>query len=81
MSESATYAIPKNFADAHITEETYQTLYQQSLDDPNIFWEQQAKEQEALFIWQRRRRVGSECVGVCRSRHAACRRARVSRGC
>ena len=58
MSESATYAIPKNFADAHITEEIYQTLYQQSLEDPNTFWKQQA---ESLITWEQSWTKISDC--------------------
>ena len=44
MSEHATYPIPGNFADAHITPNRYQALYQQSLDDPDTFWAERARE-------------------------------------
>lgn len=44
MSEHATYPVPENFADAHITPNRYQALYQQSLDDPNTFWAERARE-------------------------------------
>ena len=44
MSEHATYPVPENFADAHITPDRYQALYQQSLDDPNTFWAERARE-------------------------------------
>lgn len=44
MSEHATYPVPENFADAHITPDRYQALYQQSLDDPDTFWAERARE-------------------------------------
>ena len=43
MTETATYPIPAGFNDAHITPERYQNLYQQSLDDPDSFWSEQAQ--------------------------------------
>ena len=42
MTDPATYPVPAHFDDAHITPERYQSLYQQSLDQPDIFWEEQA---------------------------------------
>ena len=44
MSNEAIYPVPANFADAHITPEKYQEMYQQSLDDPDTFWSSQASE-------------------------------------
>ena len=42
MTDPATYPVPAHFDDAHITPERYQSLYQQSLDQPDIFWGEQA---------------------------------------
>ena len=45
MSEEKIYPVPENIAArAHITEEQYFRLYQQSLDDPEGFWAEQARE-------------------------------------
>ena len=43
MTETTTYPVPAGFSDAHITPERYQTLYQQSLKDPDSFWSEQAE--------------------------------------
>ena len=43
MTETNTYPVPAGFDDAHITPERYQSLYQQSLEDPDAFWSEQAK--------------------------------------
>jgi acetyl-CoA synthetase len=37
-------------ANAHITKERYQTLYQQSVNDPDTFWAEQAKQ---FLTWQK----------------------------
>lgn len=37
-------------ANAHITKETYQTLYQQSVTDPDAFWAEQAQQ---FLTWQK----------------------------
>jgi len=50
MTDSAVYPIPTNFSDAHITPESYHTLYTQSLEDPDTFWSQQAE----LLDWHTR---------------------------
>lgn len=40
-----TYAVPADFAaNAHINAERYETLYRQSVEQPAVFWEQQARE-------------------------------------
>jgi len=44
MSNEALYPVPTNFSDAHITPEKYHDMYRASLDDPETFWSQQAKE-------------------------------------
>jgi len=45
MSEEKIYPVKKEIAEsAHITAETYQTLYQQSITDPDKFWSEQAKQ-------------------------------------
>jgi len=49
MTESNRYPVPDHFNDAHITPERYQTLYRQSLDDPEAFWTQQAE----MLSWHR----------------------------
>lgn len=44
MSELHLYPIDKKFAQkAHITKEQYQQMYQQSVEDPDAFWSEQAK--------------------------------------
>ena len=43
MTETATYPVPAGFANAHITAERYQSLYLQSLDQPDSFWAEQAQ--------------------------------------
>ena len=43
MTDTATYPVPAHFGDAHITPERYQSLYQQSLEEPDIFWTEQAQ--------------------------------------
>jgi acetyl-CoA synthetase len=48
MTDSAVYPIPASFSDAHITPERYRTLYEQSLEDPDSFWSEQAR----LLDWQ-----------------------------
>ena len=48
MTDSAVYPIPASFSDAHITPERYRTLYEQSLEDPDAFWSEQAR----LLDWQ-----------------------------
>ena len=44
MSNEALYPVPPNFSDAHITPEKYHDMYRQSLEDPDVFWSQQASE-------------------------------------
>ena len=48
MTDTATYPVPAHFGDAHITHEHYQSLYQQSLDQPDTFWAEQAQ----MLDWQ-----------------------------
>ena len=48
MTDSAVYPIPASFSDAHITPERYRALYEQSLEDPDSFWSEQAR----LLDWQ-----------------------------
>ena len=44
MSEQHTYNVPAEFAaKANINAEQYKTLYKQSIDDPETFWAEQAK--------------------------------------
>ena len=52
MTENATYPIPAGFIDAHITPERYQNLYQQSLDDPDSFWSEQAQILDWHMPWE-----------------------------
>ena len=42
MPDHGTYPIPPQFANAHITPESYATMYRQSLEDPDTFWAQRA---------------------------------------
>ena len=45
MSEQHLYEVPAKFAaKTNITAEQYKTLYKQSIDDPETFWGEQAKE-------------------------------------
>ena len=45
MSDDKVYPIPQAVADkAYITEEKYNTMYQQSIDDPDTFWGNIAKD-------------------------------------
>jgi len=45
MSEEKLYEVPAEFAaKTNITAEQYKTLYKQSIDDPETFWAEQAKE-------------------------------------
>lgn len=44
MSDSNCYPVPANFADAHITRDTYISMYRQSLDEPDTFWAERARE-------------------------------------
>jgi len=45
MSEDKIYPVKKEIAEnAHITAESYQTLYQQSITDPDKFWSEQANQ-------------------------------------
>lgn len=44
MADDKVYPIPQAVADkAYITEEKYQTMYQQSIEDPDTFWGDMAK--------------------------------------
>ncbi|WP_198264778.1 acetate--CoA ligase [sulfur-oxidizing endosymbiont of Gigantopelta aegis] len=45
MSDDKVYPIPSAVAEkAYITEDKYQTMYQQSIDDPDTFWGNMAKD-------------------------------------
>ena len=44
MSDNDSYPVPKAFFGAHITPEKYTAMYRQSLDDPEKFWSEQARE-------------------------------------
>ena len=44
MSENPLYPVPTNFSQAHISPETYEQWYRESLDDPSAFWAARAKE-------------------------------------
>ena len=44
MSQIHKHPVPENIAaNALITAEQYQTMYQQSVDDPDAFWASKAK--------------------------------------
>ena len=52
MSESKVYPVkPEIAASAHIDSEAYKTLYQQSINDPEHFWAEQA---EQFLLWSKR---------------------------
>lgn len=44
MSDFPTHPVPANFHDAHIDPAHYKTMYQRSIDDPEGFWGDMAKE-------------------------------------
>ncbi len=45
MSESKIYPVPSEFAkNAHINSERYESMYTQSIEDPDTFWAEQAEE-------------------------------------
>ena len=50
MSEFLTRPVPANFKDAHINAETYQAMYQRSLEDPEGFWSEMAN---AFLSWEK----------------------------
>jgi acetyl-CoA synthetase len=52
MSEVQTYPVPADFAaQANINQEQYQSMYRQSLDDPDAFWAEQA---EQYLTWSKK---------------------------
>lgn len=51
MSHSDIYAVPDHFSDAHITAESYKTMYERSLADPDGFWADLADE---FLTWDQR---------------------------
>jgi acetyl-CoA synthetase len=53
MTDTATYPVPAHFGDAHITAERYQSLYQQSLDQADTFWAEQAQMLDWHMPWTR----------------------------
>jgi|TARA_B110000902_G_scaffold86695_2_gene102942 acetyl-CoA synthetase len=45
MSNTTTYPVPADYAaKAHLNEEQYKTMYQASINDPDVFWAEQAAE-------------------------------------
>jgi acetyl-CoA synthetase len=52
MSEHKVYEVPAAIAaQAHIDEETYQSMYQRSVDDPEGFWAEQA---DSFVTWEKK---------------------------
>ncbi len=52
MSEEKVYPVPEAFAShAHITDEQYQQMYRRSVEDPDVFWAEQA---EKFVTWFKR---------------------------
>ena len=50
MSEIKTYPVPTDFAaQANVNDEQYQAMYQQSIDDPEGFWAEQAEKYVSWF--------------------------------
>lgn len=50
MSDNKTYPVPETFAaQANINAEQYKAMYQQSVDDPEGFWAEQAKKELSWF--------------------------------
>ena len=50
MSDNKVYAVPSDFAaQANISDEQYQAMYRQSVDDPAGFWAQQAEQYVTWF--------------------------------
>lgn len=51
MSDVKTYPVPAHFAaNAHITKQRYESMYLQSIEHPNQFWQEQA---EAFLSWDK----------------------------
>ncbi len=50
MSVFLTRPVPANFKDAHINAESYQAMYQRSLEDPEGFWSEMAN---AFLSWEK----------------------------
>jgi acetyl-CoA synthetase len=44
MSESKVYPVPASFADAHVDAPRYEQMYRASIEDPEGFWAEQARE-------------------------------------
>jgi acetyl-CoA synthetase len=44
MSESKVYPVPASFADAHVNAERYEQMYRASIEDPEGFWADQARD-------------------------------------
>ena len=52
MSDVKIYDVkPEIAAQAHINAETYKTLYQRSIEEPEAFWAEQA---EQFLVWSKR---------------------------
>ena len=50
MSENKTYPVPAEFAaQANVTATQYETMYQQSVEDPEGFWSEQAENYISWF--------------------------------
>ena len=50
MPNKSLYPVPDDFAkNTHVDAELYQTMYQQSIDDPEAFWSEQAKKELTWF--------------------------------
>jgi len=44
MSESKVYPVPASFSDAHVDPQRYEEMYRASIEDPEGFWAEQARE-------------------------------------
>ncbi len=52
MSEDQIHPVPAEFAaQAHVNQQQYETMYRQSLDDPDTFWSEQA---EQYLSWSKK---------------------------
>ena len=49
MTKTKIYPVPDSLKDAYITPEKYESLYQESLDDPDAFWAKQATDYVTWF--------------------------------
>ena len=54
MSEVLVYPVPEGLSkSANIDNATYKRLYRQSIDDPEVFWSEQAQQLDWIKPWDK----------------------------